>query len=90
MPKKKPRRLWLNVKAKDVTVSVSEFVRVLMESIKRGDYVLPRGWKVTLEWRNKESAPMRSDSWQKALKESAESSAGFDGAVTEWLRRKLK
>jgi len=88
--KKHLRRLWLNIKAKRITVSRSEFVQALLESIKDGTYKLPRGWKVTLEWRNKESAPMRTGSWTKEMKKSSESSDGFDGAVTDWLKRKLR
>lgn len=90
MSKKKPRRLWLNIKASNVSVSTSEFVRTLLASIEEGDYKLPRGWKVTLEWRNKEDAPMRSGPWTQEMSASAQSSDGFDKAVTDWLRRKLR
>ena len=89
MSKKKPRRLWLNVKAEGVTVSREEFILVLRESIEDGTYKLPRGWKVILEWKNKESAQMRSGPWGKELRKSAQSSDGFDRAVTDWLKRKL-
>lgn len=86
----KDRRLWLNIKAENVTVSKSEFITALMESIEDGTYQLPSGWKVTLEWRNKENAPMRSGPWTQELKKSAKSSDGFDTAVTSWLKRKLR
>jgi len=90
MPRHKPRRLWLNVKAENVTVSKDDFVRVLMESIKDGTYQLPRGWKVTIEWRNKENARMKSGPWTREMKKSAKSSDGWDRAVTDWLKRKLR
>jgi hypothetical protein len=90
MSKKKTRRLWLNIKASGVTVSTREFVRALLASIEEGDYELPEGWDVTLEWRNKESVPMRSGPWQEELEQSAKSSDGFDKAVTDWLKRKLR
>jgi hypothetical protein len=88
--KNKTRRLWLNVKAENVTVSKQEFVRALLESIKDGSYELPAGWNVTLEWRNKEDAPMKSGPWAQELEKSAASSDGFDKAVTDWLKRKLR
>jgi hypothetical protein len=88
--KTKDRRLWLNVKAEGVTVSKQEFILALQESIRDGSYELPRGWKVTLEWKNKERAKMRSGPWTREIRKSAESSDGFDRAVTNWLKRKLR
>ena len=91
MKKSKPRRLWLNVKAKiPKGVSREDFILVLMESIDQGDYVLPTGWKVLLEWRNKESASMRSGPWTEEMLDSSVSSEGWDRAVTSWLKGKLK
>ena len=90
MSKKRPRRLWLNIKASGVTVSKQEFIRALIESIKARDYELPDGWDVVIEWRNRFSADMRSGPWQEEMGASAESSDGFDKAVTDWLKRKLK
>ena len=89
MSKNKTRRLWLNIKAEGVTVSKQEFVRVLIESIREGDYKIPEGWNVTLEWRNKERGRNKSGPWTEEMAKSAESSDGFDKAVTDWLRRKL-
>ena len=89
MPKK-TRRLWLNIKASNVTVSKHEFVLALIESIKDGTYQLPKGWNVQLEWRNKEAAAMRSGPWSEEMANSHESSDGFDLAVTDWLKRKLR
>ena len=90
MSKKRPRRLWLNIKASGISVSRREFVRALIASIEAGDYELPDGWEVIIEWRNRFSAKMRSGLWQEEMGASAESSDGFDKAVTDWLRRKLK
>lgn len=89
--KRKPRRLWLNVKAKNVKgVSRKGFIEVLIDSINRGDYVLPDGWQVLLEWRNKESGPMRSGPWTEEMLDSSISSDGWDKAVVEWLKGKLR
>lgn len=89
MKRKKPRRLWLNVKAKSVPgVSREEFKAVLVQSIERGDYVLPSGWQVVLEWRNKESAKMKAGYWTDELLDSSVSSDGFDKAVLSWLKGK--
>lgn len=91
MKKNKPRRLWLNVKAKIPTgVSREDFIRTLMRSIDRTDYTLPSGWKVLLEWRNKESASMRSGPWTEEMLDSSISSEGWDRAVMAWLKGKLK
>lgn len=90
MSKKKIRKLWLNIKATGVTVGKQEFVTALMESIKDETYILPKGWKVILEWRNKEKSPMRSGPWTKEMSKSAQSSDGFDKAVTSWLKKKLR
>jgi hypothetical protein len=87
--KKKPRRLWLNIRASNVNVSREKFVQVLMDSIENGSYKLPKKWKVILEWRNKESAPMRVGTWTEEMQKSASSSPGFDYAVSSWLGRKL-
>jgi len=88
--KDKTRRLWLNVKQKGVRVSRSKFIKRLLKSIDDGTYRLPKTWKVTLLWRNKEDAPMRSGPWQEEMEQSAESSPGWDFAVTTWLKRKLR
>lgn len=92
MPRKKEktRRLWLNVKQKGVKVSRRKFIKRLLKSIEDGTYRLPRQWKVTLLWRNKESGRMRSGPWQEEMEQSAESSPGWDFAVTTWLKRKLR
>jgi len=92
MPRKKERtrRLWLNVKQKGVKVTRRKFILRLIQSIEDGTYRLPKNWHVTLFWRNKEEAPMRSGSWQEEMEASAESSPGWDIAVLTYLRRKLR
>lgn len=88
----KERRLWLNIKQSGVDVSREKFIQTLIDSIEEGEgeYRLPKGWNVWIEWRNKEAAPMRSDEWSEAMQESAESSDGWDKAVLAWLRSKQK
>lgn len=92
MPRKKEktRRLWLNVKQKGIRVSRQKFIKRLIKSIEDGTYRLPKKWKVTLLWRNKEDTPMRSGPWQEEMEQSAESSPGWDFAVLSWLKRKLR
>jgi len=85
--KEKTRRLWLNVKQKGVKVTRRKFIERLLKSIEDGTYRLPKKWKVTLLWRNKENAPMRSGPWKEEMEQSAESSPGWDIAVSTYLRR---
>lgn len=87
--KSRIRRLWLNITQTGVNVTKREFIERLIQSINDGTYVLPREWQVTLHWRNKETAPMRSGPWQEEMEASAESSEGWDSAVLAYLRRKL-
>lgn len=89
MAKIRTRRLWLNVKY-DIPQDVSEqkIIATLIRSIKRGDYRIPRNWRVAIEWRNKESAPMRKGEWRAELEASAESSPGFERAVIHYLEGK--
>jgi len=90
MSKKKPRRLWLNIKASRVNVDRETFIRTLISAIDNKTYELPRGWRVALEWRNKEDKPMKSGPFQDEMQKSARSSDGFDKAVSDWLKRKLR
>jgi hypothetical protein len=70
-------------------VTQEKIVRTLIRSIHRGDYKLPRGWRVVLEWRNKADAGMKRGEWQSELEASAESSDGFDKAVLSYLEGQL-
>ncbi len=90
MAKVRTRRLWLNVRF-DVPKDIKKehIVRTLIRSIHRGDYKLPRNWRVVIEWRNKEDAPMRRGEWRNEMEASAESSEGFDEAVLSYLRGQL-
>lgn len=89
MKKTKTRHLWLRVLYKVEGVRKEIIIRTLIRSIKRGDYKLPKGWRVVIEWRNKEDAEMRRGEWKEELTASAESSTGFDTAVTGYLERQL-
>lgn len=88
--KEKTRRLWLNVKQKGVKVSKNKFIKRLMQSIDDGTYRLPKQWKVTLLWKNKEDAAWRSGLWEEEMQASAESSPGWNIAVSTYLRRKMR
>lgn len=94
MPRKKEkkRRLWLNVTQKGVKVTKRKFIKRLLRSIEDGTYRLPKKWKVKILWKNKEDAPWRGrdSDWQTEMENSAESSPGWDIAVTTYLKRKLR
>lgn len=92
MPRRreKTRRLWLNVKQSGVKTTRTKFIKRLIESIEDGTYRLPKSWKVTLLWRNREDARMRSGPWEQEMARSAESSMGWDAAVLVYLKRMLR
>lgn len=94
MAKVRVRRLWLNVIVDPESVSPKyskrDVLKILRRSITRGDYELPRGWRVVLEWRNKADQKMRAGEWTTELERSAESSDGFDQTVLDYLDRKLE
>jgi len=90
MTKIRTRRLWLGVRfdiPKDVPYD--RIIRTLIRSINRGDYELPRGWRVVIEWRNKEDDEMRRGAWKPELEASRKSSPGFDKAVVHYLENQL-
>jgi hypothetical protein len=91
MTKVRTRKLWLNIRF-DIpkTVPRERIVRTLVRSIERGDYKIPREWRVVIEWRNKEEVEMRRGEWTSEMKRSAQSSPGFDTAVTQYLEGKLQ
>jgi hypothetical protein len=84
------RRLWLNVRF-DVPKDIPRhrIIRTMIRSIRRGDYRLPSGWRVVIEWRNKKTESMRRGEWRTELERSAESSPGFDLAVIDYLERQM-
>lgn len=83
---KKTRRLWLKVLFKVPPGTSRETVKsTLIQSIENKTYELPENWKVVIQWRNKESAQMRSGEWRSELYKSRKSSAGFDYAVISYL-----
>jgi hypothetical protein len=84
--RRKNRRLWLNVKYKvPPGTSKKKVLDTLIESIDNGTYTYPKTWKVVLEWRNKESAPMKAGEFQKEMLASQSSSDGWDSAVLSYL-----
>ena len=86
MSKNKRRRLWIKVLFKvPLGVSRATVKETLLRSVASRTYELPVGWQVILQWRNKESAPMKSGPWRRELTASARSSEGFDIAVTNYL-----
>jgi hypothetical protein len=84
--KVRTRRLWLKI-SYDVPKDIpkSEIIRTLKRSIRNGDYRYPRNWRVAIQWRNKENAPMRVGEWTAEMQASKESSPGFDAAVYQYL-----
>lgn len=84
--KEKTRRLWLEIKVYAPGASKAEVRRTLIESIRNGSYSYPKTWKVGLLWRNSLRAPMRSGEFTREMKNSADSSSGFDQAVLDYLR----
>ena len=86
MSKTKKRRLWLKVIFKvPEGISRATIKQILLQSVRSKTYALPTGWQVILQWRNKESAPMKSGPWRAELTASARSSEGFDIAVISYL-----
>ena len=93
MPRRKSRRLWLQVKFNNVgSASRYDVLTTLLRSIEAGDYVYSRGWRVALGWSNKENGELKWGEWTKEMRRSAQSSEGFDFAVADYLesqRRQL-
>jgi len=88
--KKPPRSLWLNIKVRaPKRVSRKKILETLIASIEKGDYRYPKKWKVILLWRNRANAKMKAGEFTFEMLSSAQSSTGFDSAVTEYLEGKL-
>jgi hypothetical protein len=81
------RRLWLQIKAYAPNTSPAEVKRVLIQSIKDGTYSYPKNWKVGIWWRNSFFAPMRKGEFTREMRNSAESSVGWDIAVIDYLEK---
>lgn len=87
MPRRnKTRRLWLHIKFYAPQTSESEVIRTLRNSIARGDYRYPRGWKVAIGWRNSLRGDMKWGEFTHEMTNSRKSSSGFEDAVDEYLR----
>lgn len=84
------RRLWLKV-SYDVPKNIPrrEIIRTLLRGIRDRTYSYPKGWRVALQWRNKEMASMRVGEWTNEMQNSAASSPGFDAAVSSYLDNQL-
>jgi len=88
--RKKGRALWVKIKARiPRSVDRGALWGTLRSAINHGDYELPDDWNVTIEWRNREDAPMRSADFQTAMQESAESSRGWDRAIRAIIDRHI-
>lgn len=87
MPKKK-RRLWLRVLFRvPAGVTRETVLQTLIDSIIDGTYAYPADWKVVIQWRNQENAPMKEGPFTAEMLRSKRSSAGFDKAVLAYLER---
>jgi hypothetical protein len=91
MGRKRPgRKLWRRIVARvPKGTDRAEFWGTLRAAIKDGSYDVPEEWHVTIEWRNKEHAAMKSDDFASAMRESAESSRGWDGAILDYVEQKI-
>ena len=88
--KKKGRQLWTKIRARiPGGIDRAAFWGTLRASINRGDYELPDDWDVTIQWRNRDDAPMRSADFSIAMQESAESSRGWDKAILSYVNRQI-
>ncbi len=85
----KTRRLWLHIRADAPGVSNKVFIETLLESIRRGDYIYPKEWKVGLGWKNKPYVEFRWGEFTKEMIASSRSSPGFDIAVAQYLESGL-
>lgn len=92
MAKVRTRRLWIQVafNVPDKSISKNEILDTLLKGIRDRSYRYPKNWKVVIIWRNKETAEMRRGEWTAEMRASAESSAGFDAAVTSYLEGQKK
>jgi hypothetical protein len=90
MPRKN-RYLRLNVKATSLPANISrdKFIATLIESAETGNYRLPDGWEVQIEWSNYRNGRMKHGPWEEEMESSSKNGRGWDMAVTTWLRRKL-
>jgi len=87
---KRDRTLFLNVKFKlPRPMGKKQIARILIDSIERRSYKLPKGWRVAIEWRNGESSGVNIGTWKEVLTDSRKSSRGFDIAVRKYLENQL-
>lgn len=74
-------------------VSPEEFYETLLESLDEGemsdDYSLPRGWRVTVIWRNRYEAKPKSGPWAEVMEESSGTS-GWDTFTRSYIHFLLR
>jgi hypothetical protein len=88
--KNKPRYLRLGLKTSvPAGVSDRKIIKTLLDSIRRGDYTYPEGWRVAIGWSNHKDKELRWGEWTKEMKQSAQSSPGFDISVAAYLENQL-
>jgi hypothetical protein len=81
------RKLWIQIHMKVPTyASHARVLRTLRRSIERGDYKIPSTWRVYISWKNKEDAEWKRGPWTREMRQSANSSDGWDYAVLKYLR----
>lgn len=85
---KRFRRLWLEVKFHAPGASRKEVVETLIRSVRNGTYDYPRNWLVGIYWSNQETGNFRSGEFQREMRNSRQSSSGWDEAVLSYLRNR--
>jgi hypothetical protein len=85
MAKTKPRFLRLKIRAMATSVTKKALIDYLIASINRGDYKYPRHWRVVLGWSNSPDGDLKWGEFTTEMKKSAQSSPGWDIAVTNYL-----
>lgn len=90
MSKRKPRKLWTKIRGTvPPGTTAAEFWGTLRKVVRSGEYELPDGWDVTIEWKNREDRPYKSADFETAMTESAESSRGWDKAILHHIRKEI-
>jgi len=83
--KNRTRQLWLQIKFDAPGASRREVLKTLLSSVHRGDYIYPKRWRVALGWSNKENGELRWGEFTTEMKNSRNSSPGFDMTVIQYL-----
>jgi hypothetical protein len=83
------RRLWLQIKFSAPNTYRDDVKNTLIRSIVKGDYQYPKRWRVAIGWSNKSEGEMKWGEFTQEMKNSRESSPGFDAAVLSYLENQL-